>query len=863
MSDLWGLRTRETPIAENPLPTAPRSDAERFDTNLEAALATGNFYSQERNLRREYDAASAAFREAGAGVENPFDVGEGSGFFDDLGRIASLATPGGGVGRRMAETAIRERRLAQWDETARALQEANPEARDLYPTSAQLRLRADQAAAAALRRQRLEDGMGGGLGGFAGTMAGIFADPVQAATLPVGAPYRIGGSLLGAVVRTAAIEGTVAAGTQAVVETRADPYRRSLGFESEAVEQIAMAGLGGAVIGGGLRAVLGLVSRGLPDTPAGVAAEDAGNAARLQAMENAGNPVGNAGHAEHLRALDQAVQDVAQGGQARVTLQEISRIATARERLLAEAAAATDAIGPGQRLHAFTPAGRAVLVEPRVVELRELVPSHGPDGVRNAAYPHDEGIQPRPRGDAPLLDQVRDIAARLIPERLLPNVEARTGSPIIGEDLVVESGNGRVMALTQVYSSPDLAQQAAAYRQALAARGWNVEGFDQPVLVSQRITAMTPAERQNFVREVNARGEADAGPAQRAMDDARLMGDALPMWRGGDVDSVANVPFVRRALEALGPAERAGMLDAQGRLNGEGVRRIGDALLARAYGQELGALLDTILQGGNDGLRALAGALRDVAGEWARMRAAALRGEIDPAMDVTADLVAAVRLLNDARRVKLSVRDLLAQADIERVDPTDTTRALLAAFHRDPDMQGPVLPRPKIAQRLTGYVETAMDSQPGGGLFDLPPVRPGEQVAAIARRDAADAADGADVPAPRAADEAAETAAEPEAPVFRFEPEAVDPAAAQARRLLEVDQEISAPARAPMLDRAVLQEARRVAAERDIPVPDGQAVNDSGQAVATTRGARELLDDAEAALADADEALACMLGGAA
>jgi hypothetical protein len=46
-------------------------------------------------------------------------------------------------------------------------------------------------------------------------------------------------------------------------------------------------------------------------------------------------------------------------------------------------------------------------------------------------------------------------------------------------------------------------------------------------------------------------------------------------------------------------------------------------------------------------------------------------------------------------------------------------------------------------------------------------------------------------------------------------------------------------------------------------VPDGQAVNDSGQPVATTRGARELLDDAEAQLAEADQVLACMIGGAA
>lgn len=857
MSDLWGLRPLEPQAATNPLPTAPRSFGERFGGALEAQLATGNFFSQERGQRDQFEQAIAAFRAAGATVENPYDIGPGSGFFDDLGRLGAMLAPGLGPSRARAEARAREQRLAAWDAAARRLQEANPDAADTFPTAAEVRRRAELAAADALRQARAEEGMGGGFGAFLGSAAGIFADPVQVATLPLGAPYRIGGSLLAAVARTALIEGGVAAATQAVVETRADPFRRRLGFDSEAVSQIAMAGAGGAVIGGGLRAVLGLLARGVPDTPAGVAAEDAGRAARTQILEDSGNPAGINGHAEHIRALDQAMRDVAEGQQARVTLQDVSRIATERERMLAEATA--DTVAPGQRLHAFTPAGRAVLVEPRVVELRELVPSHTPDGVRNAAYPHEEGIQPRPRGDAPLLDQVREIAARLIPERLLPNVEARTGAPIIGDDLVVESGNGRVMALTRVYTDPTLAQQAAAYRQALAARGWAVEGFDQPVLVSQRITPLTPAERQNFVREVNARGEADSAPAQRAMDDARMIGDALPLWRGGDVDSVANVPFVRRVLEAFGPAERAGLLDAQGRLNGDGVRRIGDALLARAYGEELGPLLDVMLAGSNDGLRAIAGALRDVAGEWAAMRAAALRGQIDAGMDITADLVAAVRLLNDARRVRVTVRDLLAQADLDRVDPTDTTRALLATMHRDADMQGPILPRPKLAQRLAGYVETAMDSQPGGGLFDLPPVRPGERIAAVARREGAE-----EVAAPpaRAAEAAPDQAAPDDAPVFRFEPEVVDASAAQARRLLEVDQELTAR-RGPILDRANLQEARRIAADADIQVPAGTAVNDAGQAVVTTRSARDLLDEAEATLAEADEVLACMIGGVA
>lgn len=861
MSDIFTIAPAQPQRVTSALPTNPRSMGDRFGPAFDAQQSIDASLSEEGNLRAQFEQAAEAFRSAGVVLENPYDVGPGSNFVADVGRVftQTLPSPAGVIMGRQ-DQAERDRRLAAWDAAARRLQEENGDAAELYPNAAMLDVRARQAALEARRLNRAGEDMGGGLGAFLGQAAAIFTDPMQVSTLPFGAPWRIGASLLGAVVRTAAIEGAIAGATQGVVELRADPYRRSLGLESEAAQQIGMAVLGGAVIGGGLRGVLGLVvGRTMPDTPAGVAAEDAAAAARVQLLEQGYNPGGPAGAAEHLRALDQAVQQVTQGQAARVAMDPPppTRLATEREARLAEATAAATDLGPGARFYSFTPAGRGVLVEARVVELDSLVPSHGPDGTRNPAYPHDEGIQPRPRGEAPLQDQVREIAARLIPERLLPNVEAGSGAPIIGPDLVVESGNGRVAALMRVYGDPALAEQAAAYRATLAARGFAVGGMRAPVVVAERVTAMSPAERAAFVREANARTTAEAGQAQRARDDARLVEDALPLWRGGDVDSVANAPFVRRFLEALGPAERAGLLDAQGRLNPAGVQRVGDALIGRAYGEELGPLLDVLLGGSNDGMRALAGALRDVAGAWARMRAAAARGEIDPAMDVTADLVAAARLLNDARRTRQSVRDLLSQADIERVEPTDTTRALLASMHRDPDMQGPILPRNRLTQRLEGYIDAAMDTQPGPGLFDLAPVRPGDRLAAVARRDAAETGEAV-APAPRAeAPEGAAARAGEEAeagPVHRFEPEPDDAAVVAARRLNLVDAELAAR-RGNQTDAAALAEARRVAAERDVPVPDGPD--------GATRGARELLDEAEDFQRETTEALACMFGGAA
>ncbi len=203
-------------------------------------------------------------------------------------------------------------------------------------------------------------------------------------------------------------------------------------------------------------------------------------------------------------------------------------------------------VAPGaRRFQAFTPAGRAVLVEPQVVELRTLVPSHLDDGALNPAYPHAEGVQPRDRGAAPSQDQVRAIAAGLIPERLAPSVEAGFGAPIVADDLVVESGNGRVAALRRVYGDNSLSQVAEAYRDFPARQGFDVAGIEQPVLVSRRVSAPSPEERRAFVAEANGRATLAQGVAERARADAAMLDDALPLWRGGDVDSLDNAPFVR------------------------------------------------------------------------------------------------------------------------------------------------------------------------------------------------------------------------------------------------------------------------------------------------------------------------------
>ena len=87
--------------------------------------------------------------------------------------------------------------------------------------------------------------------------------------------------------------------------------------------------------------------------------------------------------------------------------------------------------------------------------------------------------------------------------------------------------------------------------------------------------------------------------------------------------------------------------------------------------------------------------------------------------------------------------------------------------------------------------------------------------------------------------------AEPAAP-----PPGADP---QAARLLAADAETRRLASDPATRAAEILEAQRIAAARDIPVPEEAA----------QRGARELLDEAEAEAAEAAVAAACLIGGGA
>jgi hypothetical protein len=468
------------------------------------------------------------------------------------------------------------------------------------------------------------------------------------------------------------------------------------------------------------------------------------------------------------------------------------------------AAGPTERTLPPGASRVYTAAGRSIDVQNQVVELGSLVPSHTDDLTPNPAFPPE--LQPRERSRAASEAQIGEIAANLQPDRLGPSADAATGAPVVGPDNIVESGNGRTLALRRAYSSG----AADGYRAFLEAQGYDVSSFRQPVLIRRRISPMSDGERAAFALEANSSPALSLSTSERAKADARMVDRILDLHQGGDTGAAANRGFVNAFVKGLPSSERGAIVDANGALSQEGRRRIEAALLARAYGDQAPSLLGKLLEAGDNDIKAIGGALQDVSAPWARMRAAAAEGRIAPSMDVTADLIAAVQTVERARAAGTPVADLVAQGALFGDGMTDTARSLLASMFRESGFKRPV-GRAALAERLSAYVREAEKTVPGANIF-------GEQ-----------AASPTDILA------------------------ATDPKTAQ-QSLLAQDARASADRMAaPAVKDATLGDARRVAAtiDPDIPLEDG-----------TSRKASELLDEAAERKRVAQEiADACLLAG--
>ena len=340
-------------------------------------------------------------------------------------------------------------------------------------------------------------------------------------------------------------------------------------------------------------------------------------------------------------------------------------------------------------------------VEFELVDADDLSTSHLGNGVVNPDYP--EALQPRDRTKITSRAQIQNIADTLEPEWLGSSPKAADGAPIIGDDGLVESGNGRILALRLAYAQGDQGR-SGLYRQWLKDNAEkfgidpaSVDGMNKPVLVRKRTTPMSDEERIRYTKEANDPDEARYSPTEQARIDAsRLTDDDIIMFAPGENGNIAadsNLNFLHRFVRRIGLQDTAGLFDNNNRPNQALVQRVQAAIFKKAYDDDrllslMAETTDVDMRG--EVARNMVAALTKAAPTFARARA---MGSLPPESDFIPNLLEAVDLVRQSRRENQSLSEIISQGSLlDQVDPiTEELATFLDANLRSSQRMGEVL----------------------------------------------------------------------------------------------------------------------------------------------------------------------------
>lgn len=311
---------------------------------------------------------------------------------------------------------------------------------------------------------------------------------------------------------------------------------------------------------------------------------------------------------------------------------------------------------------AVTTKGSEVPVRYAVADIKDLVTSHDNDLNVNPAYPAD--LQPRARDRAGAIANNKALESNLNPQRLLRDVAAESGAPIIGQDGVVESGNGRTIALRR--SAEAGGETYGRYKDALAAAGYDMTGVEHPVLVRVNTADMSTGDRIRFTREANNDTVERMGASEQArLDAAKLPASALELLNGSDFTAPANRDFMSAFVRHVAPEHVNALTTADGTVSAEAVSRARAALMSKAYDNPW--LVEKLFEDPDPDIKSIGKALQEAAPSWARLKALIDNGSVAAEADVSNDLNALIRLIAEAQERRQPLRKLIE----DRLDQTD------------------------------------------------------------------------------------------------------------------------------------------------------------------------------------------------
>lgn len=322
----------------------------------------------------------------------------------------------------------------------------------------------------------------------------------------------------------------------------------------------------------------------------------------------------------------------------------------------------------GRPTRSYLSDDRMLFLQYAVIEAKDLVTSHTEDMGLSEEFPQE--LQPRDRTRDAMVLQVERIANKLNPDRMGGSLQASTGSPIVGPDLIVESGNGRTLALKKRYAR-DEAPDYRAWLEANAKKfGFgDMEGFERPVLV--RIRLNKDISRIDVAEKSNAPDMGTMSPAELALMDARRLPDAaldaLRPSEDGDFLNVGNKAFMDKFVALLGAGEVSGLTTKGGQATKQLADRARAAVFQRAYGDA--DLLALVSEEANPDLKNVLAGLTIGAKEFAKLKI--VPEAKDLADKLTEALVGGVNLVRRSRAGGQPIEETIGQSRLFEAVPED------------------------------------------------------------------------------------------------------------------------------------------------------------------------------------------------
>ena len=293
-----------------------------------------------------------------------------------------------------------------------------------------------------------------------------------------------------------------------------------------------------------------------------------------------------------------------------------------------------------------------------VKSLDELIASNDLTYGVNPLYPSE--LQPRDRTREASRQQIERMAEDLRPELLGESPKLSDGAPIIGVDNVVESGNGRTLAIAKAYESGKAEEYRAFLEQYAAERGIDIAGINNPVLVRTRLT---DTDRTQFVKLANESDVAQYSATERAVSDSDRLPDAslLKINNDGSINLDGSMDFVRSFVGSLPKSEQGTVITGGGRLSQEGKRRIESAIMQRAYDDS--SLVTRLSENLDDDSKAVLNALLRAAPQLAQLDSLVKQGGRHQ-NTLSKDLAQAAQKLSDLKANGMRVDDYLNQGQL-------------------------------------------------------------------------------------------------------------------------------------------------------------------------------------------------------